>query len=246
MALTLYRHQTAESTPDIVTASGYYSDRYPWLSMNDTRATNNHWSAGNNSGTKWLKIELEVAKLFSGKIGLYNVDQASNNFDNFVLKGSNNDSDWDIITSHSRTMDDTAWQLEDFSYTNTTTYKYYMLEFDADNSNYISIPSVDFYEDDSPRATGSIVIGGSAKAYIPPKATGSIVIGGSAKAYIPVPKATGSIVIGGSAVGYMTASEQNIFTFVCSIQRAVSESKFKFVCSIEQPKTSTVIKRVNV
>jgi hypothetical protein len=107
------------------TADSYYDDNPTWnpdKGNDDSMLT--RWSSKDTSMPHWWKYDLGsgVTKV-AIKLRIVTSD---GQLKNFILKGSNNDSDWDTLLSD-QAGDNENWQ--DFVFSNSTAYRYYKLIF---------------------------------------------------------------------------------------------------------------------
>jgi len=74
----------------------------------------------------WFKYDLGagVTKKVV-KVRTINLANSAYNFKNFNIDGSNNDSDWATLASP--TMDEATYEWQEFTFTNTTGYRYYRI-----------------------------------------------------------------------------------------------------------------------
>lgn len=110
-------------------------------------------------------------------------------------------------------------------------------------------------------ANGSFTLTATARPHRYTMASGSFILNGTALGFKYVPRGTGTFsltatahpklsgnatfTLDATARAYASIPELQLFTFVQSIQQAQTELRFKFIQSIEQPKTATIIERVN-
>jgi hypothetical protein len=112
--------------------------------FDDSEATT--WVSANTAFPHWLKVDLGagVTKT-ANKLRVCSRNIGGLRLKNFILKGSNNNTDWtDIYTGI--TTNTTGWQ--EFTFSNATAYRYYQL-YATDNwpgNNYCDIIEMELME----------------------------------------------------------------------------------------------------
>lgn len=151
-SFTITYSSTNILTGGTASADVIYSGDYPASNASDGSITT-QWITDGSVFPHWWKYDLGagVTKTVR-RLRIYAEDNGSNVYiKNFVLAGSNNNTDWtDIYTGqHSNTLD--TW--ESYSFSNSTAYRYYRITI-SDNwvgNNYAQIFEFEMYEvpDDS-------------------------------------------------------------------------------------------------
>ncbi len=111
---------------DFCTGGTATSDRDCYEGFEPDKAFDNNegtsWSNLIGGSPDWLKYDLGVAVTKTvRKLRIYNHNGA---VEDFILQGSNNDSNWDALLT-TTAVDDTGW--EEWTFSNTIAYRYYRL-----------------------------------------------------------------------------------------------------------------------
>ena len=150
MALVKYRKQTSQTSPDITSAIGEVdADHAAWKAFDgDTSCTasNNyfHFQSSGESTPYWIQIELEEAKAFT------RIDAACENSDYFFwdieILGSNDGTTWDSLYQDNMNNTEACGDWQTYSFTNTTSYKYYRLQTtDPEGNEELEVLEIDMY-----------------------------------------------------------------------------------------------------
>jgi hypothetical protein len=110
-----------------ITTMDFATDQPGTLAVDDSTST--YWQSNSNaSSVPWIKFDFGAgnAKALT-KMRLYNVNISSNNtsIKDFILYGSNNNTDWTSVHSAQQANGINQWR--EFTWTNTTAYRYYRL-----------------------------------------------------------------------------------------------------------------------
>lgn len=158
-----YYSPYSSSATDILTggtasASGYFDVQYPSLAVDNNDGT--FWSV-NAAPPQWWKYNLgsgvtkTVTKLRLRPYGSLVKD--------FVLAGSNNDSDWtDIYTGQH--ANDNAW--EEYNFSNSTAYRYYRITISTAWGSIVAIHEIEMME--TPTTYNMTLISNSVEAEAEP------------------------------------------------------------------------------
>ena len=84
------------------------------------------WATANSAFPHWFKYDFGVGTTYRiTKLTMTTITvTGGTSVKDFTLRGSNNDSDWDVVTTEQHTNVET---INTFTFTNTTAYRYYKI-----------------------------------------------------------------------------------------------------------------------
>ena len=116
-----------------ITASGYYSDKYPpWEAFDEVKGSDvDCWTGNNTASSWWLQWKNKKKQVLVQRLriqGTGSGDIAQQAIKSFVLQGSNDGSTWlDICTASGLTWSSVGYEWKEFTFSNTKSYYYHRL-----------------------------------------------------------------------------------------------------------------------
>ena len=116
-----------------ITASGYYSDKYPpWEAFDGVKGSDvDCWTGNNTASSWWLQWKNKKKQVLVQRLriqGTSSNDIAQQAITSFVLQGSNDGSTWlDICSASGLTWSSAGYEWKEFTFSNNKSYYYHRL-----------------------------------------------------------------------------------------------------------------------
>ena len=116
-----------------ITASGYYSDKYPpWEAFDEVKGSDvDCWTGNNTASSWWLQWKNKKKQVLVQRLriqGTSSNDIAQQAITSFVLQGSDDGSTWlDICTASGLTWGSAGYEWKEFTFSNNKSYYYHRL-----------------------------------------------------------------------------------------------------------------------
>ena len=132
--LTSPTGMTSESSDEWeITASGYYSDKYPpWEAFDGVKGSDvDCWTGNNTVSSWWLQWKNKKKQVLVQRLriqGTSSNDIAQQAITSFVLQGSDDGSTWlDICSASGLTWGSAGYEWKEFTFSNNKSYYYHRL-----------------------------------------------------------------------------------------------------------------------
>lgn len=116
-----------------ISASSYYSDKYPpWEAFDGVKGSDvDCWTGSSSASSWWLQWQNKKKQVLVQRLriqGTGSGDIAQQAIKSFVLQGSNDGSTWlDICTASGLTWSSVGYEWKEFTFSNTKSYYYHRL-----------------------------------------------------------------------------------------------------------------------
>ena len=116
-----------------ITASGYYSDKYPpWEAFDEVKGSDvDCWTGNNTASSWWLQWKNKKKQVLVQRLriqGTSSNDIAQQAITSFVLQGSDDGSTWlDICSASGLTWGSAGYEWKEFTFSNNKSYYYHRL-----------------------------------------------------------------------------------------------------------------------
>jgi hypothetical protein len=132
---------TSNTTPEpyVVARSSVYSATYEAYKAVDGGAdTTNSWTTVNGTVTGWLSIDLstpEIVNCYSVTCGNNTTTYITGAPKDWTFEGSNDNVEWTILDTQANITYSMAVETKQFTFENSTPYRYYRINIAANNGN---------------------------------------------------------------------------------------------------------------
>lgn len=127
------------ASPIVVSASSIYSSTYDaWKAFNNTLIdATDCWATASGTTVGWLKVDFGTPKIVNKYIitARNNSTASTESPKAWAFEGSNDNTNWVILDTRTNEINWSQAQQREYTFTNTTAYRYYRIYITANNGN---------------------------------------------------------------------------------------------------------------